>query len=171
MNATKPSSGADGAPDSPPDAPRQASRGKLVVFALLSVAIAAAWYAYRDEMSLSGVLSYKKALDGHVAGRPLVVFGGAFLVYVLVTGLSLPGAAAMTLLYAAVFGFRRTFVLVSFASTSGATIAMLVSRYLLHDAVQAKFGSHLTGFNEALKREGAFYLFTLRLIPAGSLLP
>ena len=96
--------------------------------------------------------------------NPLLVYGLAFLIYVCVTGLSLPGAAAMSLVIGWYFGFWRGLVLVSFASTTGATLAFLLSRYLLRDAVQQRFGGRLQAFNEALRREGAFYLFTLRLI-------
>jgi hypothetical protein len=69
------------------------------------------------------------------------------------------------LAYGWFFGFGRGVILVSFASTAGATIAFLLSRYLLRDTIQNKFGDRLAGFNKALEREGAFYLFTLRLIP------
>ncbi|MEZ6051815.1 MAG: TVP38/TMEM64 family protein [Planctomycetaceae bacterium] len=81
------------------------------------------------------------------------------------TGLSIPGAVALTLMYGWFFGFWRGVILVSFASTTGATVAFLLARFLLQDVVQAKFGDRLKAFNQALEREGAFYLFTLRLIP------
>ncbi|GAB4155037.1 MAG: TVP38/TMEM64 family protein [Planctomycetaceae bacterium] len=98
--------------------------------------------------------------------HPVSVYVVAFLIYVAVTGLSLPGAAVLTLAYGWFFGFLPAVVLVSFASTAGASLAFLSSRYLLHDWVQSRFGDRLEKFNEALKKEGAFYLFTLRLIPA-----
>ena len=94
-----------------------------------------------------------------------LALGGAFGIYTLVTGFSLPGAAIMTLALGWFFGFGRAFVLVSFASTAGATLAFLISRFLLREWVQTRFRDRLTGFNDALQREGAFYLFTLRLIP------
>jgi len=72
----------------------------------------------------------------------------------------------MTLIYGWFFGFWRGVPLVSFASTAGATIAFLLSRYLLRETIQNRFGERLAGFNQALEREGAFYLFTLRMIPA-----
>ena len=95
----------------------------------------------------------------------MLVFGVAFLIYVLVTGLSLPGAAPLTLLYGWYFGFAPTLLLVSFASTSGATISFLTSRHLLRESIEQKFGERLRVFNEHLAKEGAFYLFSLRLIP------
>jgi uncharacterized membrane protein YdjX (TVP38/TMEM64 family) len=98
--------------------------------------------------------------------HPMAVFGVAFLIYVGVTGLSLPGAAVLTILFGWFFGFLPALVLVSFASTTGATFAFLISRYFLRDSIQNQFGNRLIIFNESLKKEGAAYLFTLRLIPA-----
>src|SRR5436190_17528809 len=89
-----------------------------------------------------------------------------FAIYVLVTGLSLPGAAMLTLVAGALFGLLWGVVIVSFASTMGATLAFLASRYLLRDWVQARFGDKLKTINQGVEREGAFYLFALRLVPA-----
>ncbi|MGL1832512.1 FAD-dependent oxidoreductase [Rhodocyclaceae bacterium SMB388] len=88
-----------------------------------------------------------------------------FGLYVVVTALSLPGATIMTLAAGALFGLTTGLVLVSFASTIGATLAFLVSRYLLRDAVQSRFGDKLAAINRGIERDGAFYLFTLRLVP------
>ncbi|MFC1339357.1 MAG: TVP38/TMEM64 family protein, partial [gamma proteobacterium symbiont of Phacoides pectinatus] len=88
-----------------------------------------------------------------------------FLVYVAVTGLSLPGAAAMSLVIGAVFGLLWGVILVSFASTLGATLAFLASRFLLRNAVQTRFREQLGPVNEGIRRDGAFYLFGLRLVP------
>lgn len=88
-----------------------------------------------------------------------------FVIYVVVTALSLPGAAVMTLAGGAIFGLLVGTVVVSFASTIGATLAFLVSRYLLREYVQQKFGDRLSAVNEGMRKEGVFYLFTLRLIP------
>jgi len=88
-----------------------------------------------------------------------------FSIYVAVTGLSLPGAAVMTLVAGALFGVVWGTILVSFASTLGATLAFTVARFILRDSVQAKFGDQLESFNQGIKKDGAFYLFTLRLIP------
>jgi len=94
-----------------------------------------------------------------------LTLGAFFVFYVAVTALSLPGAAIMTLAAGALFGFWPALVLVSFASTIGATLAFLVSRFLLRDWVQARFGERLKAINRGVEREGAFYLFTLRLVP------
>jgi dihydrolipoamide dehydrogenase len=88
-----------------------------------------------------------------------------FAIYVAVTGLSLPGAAIMTLVAGAIFGLLVGTIVVSFASTIGATLAFLASRFLFRDTVQRKFGDKLRAINAGVEREGAFYLFTLRLVP------
>jgi len=87
------------------------------------------------------------------------------LIYILVTGLSLPGAAILTLAGGALFGLVVGTVVVSFASTIGATLACVVSRFLLQDWVQGRFGDKLAAINQGIEQEGAFYLFTLRLVP------
>jgi dihydrolipoamide dehydrogenase len=88
------------------------------------------------------------------------------VIYIVSTALSLPGAALLTLLGGALFGLVTGTIIVSFASTIGATLAFTISRLLLRDWVQKKFGSYLKSFNEGIKKDGGFYLFTLRLIPA-----
>ena len=96
----------------------------------------------------------------------LLAMGAYLAVYILSAALSLPGAALLTLLGGALFGLIVGTILVSFASTIGATLAFLVSRMLLRDWVQNKFGSYLKSFNQGVEKDGGFYLFTLRLIPA-----
>lgn len=88
-----------------------------------------------------------------------------FVAYVVITAFSIPGAAVVTLLGAALFGFWFSLALVSFASTIGATLAFLSSRYLLRNWVQQRFSDKLNAINAGVKKDGAFYLFTLRLIP------
>ncbi|MPM75767.1 hypothetical protein SDC9_122761 [bioreactor metagenome] len=88
-----------------------------------------------------------------------------FIIYVVATALSLPGAALLTLAGGAIFGLLWGTVIVSFASTLGATLAFLMSRFLLRDWVSQRFGQRLDAIDEGVKREGAFYLFTLRLVP------
>jgi pyruvate/2-oxoglutarate dehydrogenase complex dihydrolipoamide dehydrogenase (E3) component/uncharacterized membrane protein YdjX (TVP38/TMEM64 family) len=114
-------------------------------------------------------LDYVKAARGDFAAlyqsQPALVLGVFFAVYVAVTALSLPGAAIMTLLGGAIFGLWVGTLVVSFASSLGATLAMLVSRYVLRDSVKSKFGARLADLDRGIEREGAFYLFTLRLVP------
>lgn len=103
----------------------------------------------------------RHAQDAH----PAAVYGTAFVLYVAVTGLSLPGAAILSLAYGWMFGFWPGLILVSVSSTTGATMAFLTSRYLLRHLIQQWFGERLARLNAAFEREGAYYLFTLRLIP------
>lgn len=88
-----------------------------------------------------------------------------FLIYVITASLSLPGATVLTLAAGSLFGFFAGTLIVSFASTIGASLACLVARFLLRDWVQGKFGDRIVKINEGIEEEGAFYLFTLRLIP------
>ncbi|WP_111656109.1 FAD-dependent oxidoreductase [Isoalcanivorax indicus] len=139
---------------------------KFVVLALMASAVAAFFVfdlgQYLTLEYLRGSLERFQAL---YAEHRLLTLAGFFLVYVAVTGLSLPGAAIMTLAAGAFFGLAVGVVLVSFASTLGATIAFLVSRVLLKDTVQGRFGERLKAINEGVRKDGAFYLFTLRLVP------
>jgi pyruvate/2-oxoglutarate dehydrogenase complex dihydrolipoamide dehydrogenase (E3) component/uncharacterized membrane protein YdjX (TVP38/TMEM64 family) len=97
--------------------------------------------------------------------QPLQLALGYFLVYVAVTALSLPGATIVTLAGGAIFGLGWGLLIVSFASSIGATLAFLTARFLLRDSVQARFGQRLADMDKGIQRDGAFYLFTLRLIP------
>jgi len=139
---------------------------KLGVLAGVLVAIAVGYAQFGDSLSLDSLAGREAELRQYQEQYPILVYGIAFLIYVAVTGLSLPGAAGLTLLFGWYFGFWRGLVLVSFASTMGATLAFFLSRYLFRDAIQRRFGDRLTAFNKSLEQEGAFYLFTLRLIPA-----
>ncbi len=98
--------------------------------------------------------------------KPVPVSLGFLAIYILVAALSLPGAAILTLAGGAAFGLVWGTVLVSFASTIGATLAMLAARYILRDSIERRFGKRLGAVNKGIEREGALYLFTLRLIPA-----
>src|SRR5687767_2459463 len=97
--------------------------------------------------------------------RPLLLIVGFFLFYVAVTALSLPGAAIMTLAAGAIFGLALGTAIVSLASTTGASLAFLSSRYILRDWVKDRFGKKVDAIDRGIARDGAFYLFTLRLIP------
>ncbi len=114
-------------------------------------------------------LSYIKASQEKFAAlysdHRLMVIAAYMVIYILVTSLSLPGAAIMTLAGGALFGLLIGTVVVSFASAAGATLACFISRFVLRDWVQNKFGDKLKTVNEGIETEGAFYLFSLRLIP------
>lgn len=88
-----------------------------------------------------------------------------FMIYIIITSLSLPGAAILTILGGAIFGLLWGVILVSFASSLGASFAFLASRYLFKETVQHKFSTRLNIINEHIKKEGAFYLFSIRLVP------
>ena len=124
-------------------------------------------YFSRNWLSLEVFAQQETKLRALLQSDPVLVLGGAFLIYVLVAGLSIPGGATgLSLVYAWFFKFWLALVLISFASTAGATAAFLIARYLLRDSVQNRFGRRLKIFNQSFENEGAFYLFTLRLIPA-----
>ena len=115
--------------------------------------------------TLEYVQSQREIFLSFYAEHQMLTIALYFVVYVIVTGLSLPGAAIMTLVGGGIFGLLIGTIVVSFASTIGATLAFLVSRFVLRDYVQQKFGDKLRAINQGIEKEGAFYLFTLRLIP------
>ena len=114
-------------------------------------------------------LNYFKEQQGKIAdyrdSSPLQAAAIYFVIYILVTGLSLPGAAIATLIGGAIFGLLWGTVLVSFASVIGASCAFLVSRHILRDAIQSRYGDRLRTINEGIRKDGAVYLFTLRMVP------
>jgi pyruvate/2-oxoglutarate dehydrogenase complex dihydrolipoamide dehydrogenase (E3) component/uncharacterized membrane protein YdjX (TVP38/TMEM64 family) len=116
-------------------------------------------------LTFENIKGQQTALQAYFAGHPWQTAAAYFAFYIAVTGLSLPGAAVMTLVGGAIFGLLWGTLLVSFAASIGATLAFLASRFLLRDWVQRKFGESLRAVNQGVEREGAFYLFTLRLIP------
>lgn len=140
---------------------------KLSVLVLL-VACAIAFFAF--DLGRYFSLAYlKQSQDGFsqiYQQRPLLVTLVFFAVYVGVTALSLPGATILTLAAGAGFGLLWGTIVVSFASTIGATLAMLAARTVLRDTMEKRFGNKLAEVNKGIDRDGAFYLFTLRLIPA-----
>jgi pyruvate/2-oxoglutarate dehydrogenase complex dihydrolipoamide dehydrogenase (E3) component/uncharacterized membrane protein YdjX (TVP38/TMEM64 family) len=140
--------------------------GKLGLIVLLAVLVAA-FFALGGPryLSFEAIKAQQAALSDYYAAHRAATIGAFFVLYVVVTALSLPGAALMTLVAGAIFGLVTGTILVSFASSIGATLAFLASRFLLRDWVQAKFGARLAGINAGVAREGGFYLFTLRLIP------
>ena len=140
---------------------------KKAVLALVLIGAIAAYFAFDLGQYLS-LENFKASQADIVAAKdanPALYITGFFLLYVAVTGLSIPGAAIMTLVAGALFGVVLGTLIVSFASTMGATLAFLSSRYLLRDWVQGKFGERLRAVDDGLEKDGAFYLFTLRLIP------
>ena len=139
---------------------------QIVLLLLLALAISAF-----QALDLGRYLSFEQLKASQAsfaqlhAEQPLTVAAVYFLVYVLATALSIPGAVIITLAGGAIFGLWPGLLIVSFASTLGATLAFLASRFLLRDWVEARFGQRLADIHLGVDREGGFYLFTLRLIP------
>lgn len=146
-------------------APPAKSFKKLIVFALFTAALGYVVLQHGDKLNQKFLSEQQVELEHLRASNPVAVYGGAFLLYVVVAALALPLAGPLTLSYGYFFPLPQALLLVSFASTTGATLSFLLSRYLLRDTLQARFAERLAGFNQALAREGAFYLFSLRLLP------
>ena len=140
--------------------------GKVWIGVAIIVIGLIGYWKFGHLLSIDLLASKESTLREYQTTHPGQVLGLSFLIYVIATGLSLPGAALLTLFLGWFLGFGNGLLVVSFASTAGATMAFLLSRFLLNDIIQSKFGERLEKFNVALRKEGAFYLFTLRLIPA-----
>ncbi|GAM70831.1 membrane protein [Vibrio sp. JCM 19236] len=138
---------------------------KLIIGVILVAAIILLAVNFGQYLTLENAKAQQAALNAHIEQNFVLSAALYFIGYIFITAFSIPGAAVVTLLGAALFGFWTSLVLVSFASTIGATLAFLSSRYLLRDWVQAKFGNKLDTINKGVEKDGAFYLFSLRLIP------
>jgi len=139
---------------------------KLALALTIGLAIAGFFvFDLGQYLNLQTLKDQQAAIEAFQANNPLSSVAIYFVVYVIATALSFPGAALLTLAGGAVFGLLWGTVIVSFASTIGATLAFLMSRFLLRDWVIQRFGQRLTAIDEGVNREGAFYLFTLRLVP------
>ncbi|MGC1468346.1 MAG: TVP38/TMEM64 family protein [Sphingorhabdus sp.] len=139
---------------------------RIALLALLAAAIAAYfWFDLGQYLSLDAFKAQQAQIIAAKDANPLLYIGGFFLIYVIVTALSLPGAAIMSLVAGALFGVVTGSIIVSFASSIGATLAFLSARFLLRDWVQSKFGERLKAIDDGIARDGAMYLFTIRLIP------
>ena len=141
---------------------------KKIILAVLVVAAIALFFGMDlDQYLTLGALKENQAeFAAMLEQHPWRVTLVAFALYVIVVALSLPGATIMTLAMGALFGLFYGTLLVSFASTIGATIAFLASRYLLRDFVRHRFGDRLKVIDEGMAKDGALYLFMLRLVPA-----
>ena len=142
-------------------------KSKIIVV-LIVIALIAAFFIFDlgRYFSLDYFKSQQAAIETYYQANPVQTGLIFLLVYVVVTALSFPGAAVLTLVAGAIFGLIWGTVLVSFASSLGATLAFLASRFILRDSIQAKFGDKLAAINQGVAKEGGFYLFTLRLVPA-----
>lgn len=139
---------------------------KRILLILVLLAIAAFFlFDLGSYLTFESLKASRVRIQAWSDARPLAALALFFLVYVVVTALSLPGATVMTLAIGAVFGFVTGLVLVSFASSLGATLAFLIARYLLREPVQSRYGDRLKAVNAGMEKDGAFYLFSLRLVP------
>ncbi|MAM87758.1 MAG: pyridine nucleotide-disulfide oxidoreductase [unclassified Hahellaceae] len=139
----------------------------IVIIAVIAALIGSFFiFDLGQYLTLDALSARQDALIDYYRDNTLAMLAGFFAVYVVVTALSIPGAAILTLAAGAIFGLWTGLVLVSFASSIGATIAFLISRLLLKDWVQKKFGRRLQTINKGVEKDGAFYLFSLRLVPA-----
>jgi len=137
----------------------------LIVGVIASLIVSYFIFDLGQYLSLEYLKASRERFQGLYAEHTFAVIGVYFLIYVTATALALPAATVITLAGGALFGVVTGTVVVSFASSIGAVVAFVVSRYLLRDWVQNKFGDKLEKINQGIEKDGAFYLFTLRLIP------
>ena len=140
---------------------------KKIIILITIASCAASFFVFdlNHYFTLSYIKESREVFNAYYTENKIFTVAIYMVIYIAVTALSLPGAAVMTLAGGALFGFIVTLIAVSFASTIGATLACFVSRYILRDWVEKKFGNRLASVNEGIEREGIFYLFMLRLIP------
>lgn len=138
-----------------------------ILLAVMLALLVASYVAFdlHQFLNLDTLKMKRDFIQDYYQSHKAATLGLFFAIYVLVTALSLPGATLLTLAAGATLGLFPAFVLVSFASSLGATLAFLVSRFLLRDTVERHFGDRLKSMNDGIRREGGFYLFTLRLVP------
>ena len=137
----------------------------LTLTVLLAVMLAYWTLNLGNYFSIDSIRSQQTAFAQYSDAYPIRTLAAFFGIYVVSTAFSIPGAAGLTLLAGALFGFFTGLALVSFASSIGATLAFLVSRFLLRDWIQNQFRDKLNAVNRGIEQEGAYYLFTLRLVP------
>ncbi len=140
---------------------------KKIIIILAAIGLIALFKVFNlgDYLSLSYIKASQEKFQAMYAANNIEVIAVYMVIYIVMAALSLPGAAVMTLTGGALFGVVTGTIAVSFASTIGSTLACFVSRFILRDWIQNKFGERLKTVNEGLEKEGAFYLFSMRLIP------
>lgn len=139
---------------------------KIILVSVIAVLIASFFiFDLGQYLNLEYLKLKKDSLNALYKDKPVLISGIFFVVYLMVAAFALPAAALLTVAAGAILGFWNGLFIVSFASSIGATIAFLLTRYLFHDAIEAKFGDRLTAINNGIEREGAFYVFGLRLVP------
>lgn len=141
---------------------------KKTILILLFATLVVLFFVFdlQQYLSFPYIKAQQAELNQLYQQQPVLVISSYFVIYIIITALSLPGAAIMTLLGGAIFGILIGVIIVSFASTIGATSAFLLARYIFRNPVQQRFGSRLQAINAGIEKDGAFYLFALRLVPA-----
>ena len=140
--------------------------GKILIIAVIAfIVVLIKFFGIDQYLTLAHLKEFEARFAEYYSANPIMVTAAFFGIYVLITALSIPGGMIMTLAGGAFFGPITGTIIVSLASTIGATLACIISRFLLRDWVQEKFGDKLQAINAGIEREGAFYLFILRLIP------
>ncbi|MFC1769758.1 TVP38/TMEM64 family protein [Nitrospirota bacterium] len=140
--------------------------GRLILVVVIAALVGAFFiFDLGEYLSLQMIKGSQEAFQTFYADNQFLVLGIYMGIYIVVTALSLPGAAVLTLAGGGIFGILVGFIAVSISSTIGATLACAVSRFILRDWVQGRFGDKLAPINRGIENEGSFYLFTLRLIP------
>jgi uncharacterized membrane protein YdjX (TVP38/TMEM64 family) len=137
----------------------------LIVLFLASLFFVIWLFDLSQYLTLDFIHAQQEAFKQFQLSHPLLVLAIFFIAYVVITSLSLPGAAVMTLLGGALFGFWQGLITVSFASSIGATLAFLLARFLLRDWIQGRYQKQLAVLNDGFEKEGSFYLFAIRLVP------
>ena len=142
------------------------TRNRIILLAVAVVAIVLFFFFdLHQVVTLENAQAQRESVLAFYRENPIIMIVGFAMLYIAVTGLSLPGAAILTLVAGAIFDLLVGVVLVSFASTIGASLAFLLARYLFRDFVQGRFSKYLKPINEGVEKDGAFYLFALRLVP------
>ena len=140
---------------------------KKIIVIVLACLLVVIFYklGLQQYLSLEGIKSSQAQIAQLNQQHPLLIALAFLTLYIFVTALSIPGAAVLTLAAGAFFGLFLGTLIVSFASSIGATLAFLVARYLFKESAQERFADKLSAINKGIEKEGAFYLFTLRLVP------
>ena len=139
---------------------------KTQLLAVVAVLVAIFFFFdWDDYLTLDALKAQQAEILDFYANRPLLTLLVYAIIYIVVTGLSLPGATILTLAGGALFGLLWGTIIVSFASSIGATVAFLAARFVFRDGVEQKFGDYLKKIDEGIAKDGAYYLFTLRLVP------
>jgi uncharacterized membrane protein YdjX (TVP38/TMEM64 family) len=136
----------------------------LIILSVIALVVLARYYGLQEYLSFESLKNNKELLNNYYAQNDALFISAYILLYIISVAVALPGAAILTLAGGALFGLVTGTLIVSFASTIGATLSFLISRYLFRDTLREKFSDKLTAIDKGIRQDGAFYLFTLRMI-------